>query len=472
MTDVAAAGKPGVAAKADAAVKPLHNFIYGAVYMPISVVLLPLAVWVPPLYGEMGISLAVVGAVILGARLSDAFTDPLIGWLSDRTRWRLGRRKPYMIIGLPLFMISVYKLFVPPADAGFGYLLLWIVLIYLAATIVDLPYLTWGAELSADYRERSKVTGVREQFHFAGTLTASGLPLFLRLAFGITALAAFMKVLAGVILALMPLTILAAILFVPERPPREVATKPRPKLRESIALIRGNDPFMRLVICYSVGVIGTAMTASLSFMFVKHYIRAEEFYPVYLLLYYLSSVLGVPVWRRLGDRLGKHKAYMISIGWYALWASVVPFIPAGYFPLFLLVMCLKGSAIGSLLLLPYSMAADAVDLDTLQSGEERTGVYFAIWGALRKFSYALGGFIGLTFVDFFGFDATKDPLTADGANSSVALVSLAILYSIVPAVIKAVAIPLMWRYPLTEEKQKEVRARLEAEIAESRAASA
>ena len=248
-----------------------------------------------------------------------------------------------------------------------------------------------------------------------------------------------------------------------------MATRPRPKLRESIALIRQNDPFLRLIVCYSLGVIGTAMTASLSFMFVKHYIQAEESYSIYLVTYYLSSVLGVPIWRRLGDRLGKHRAFMISIGWFALWASFVPFIPAGYFPLFLGVMCLKGSAIGALLLLPYSMAADAVDLDTLKSGEERTGMYFAIWGMLRKFSYALGAFIALTSVELFGFDAMLDPLlsAADGGNSQSAKIALAVLYSIVPAAFKAVAIPFIWRYPLTEEKQKEIRAQLEHEIADA-----
>ena len=450
-------------------VRPIHNLLYGAVFMPISVVLLPLAVYVPPLYGEMGISLALVGTVLLVARFSDAITDPVIGWLSDRTRWRMGRRKPFMLLGTPLFMLSVWKLFVPPPDAGMSYLLLWIALVYLAATIVDLPYLTWGAELSPDYRERSKVTGVREQFHFAGTLTASSMQLFLRLVFGVTAFAVFMKVLAGVIVVLLPLTVLMAVLFVPERPPRDVVTRPRPKLRESLALIRDNDPFLRLIVCSSLGVIGTAMTASLSFMFVKHYIQAEESYSIYLVTYYLSSVLGVPIWRRLGDRLGKHKAFMISIGWFALWASFVPFIPAGYLPLFLGVMCLKGSAIGALLLLPYSMAADAIDLDTLKSGEERTGIYFAIWGMLRKFSYALGAFIALTSVEFFGFDAMLNPLlsAADGGNSQSAKIALAILYSIVPAVFGAIAIPFLWRYPLTEEKQKEIRAQLEHEIADA-----
>ena len=152
--------------------------------MPVSVVLLPLAVWVPPLYAEMGVPLAVIGTIILVARLSDAVTDPLIGWLSDRTRTRIGRRKPYMLPGLPLFMVAVWKLFVPPEQAGAGYLFLWIVLIYLAATIVDLPYLAWGAEISPDYRERSRVAGVREQFHFAGTLMASSVPLVLRVFFG------------------------------------------------------------------------------------------------------------------------------------------------------------------------------------------------------------------------------------------------------------------------------------------------
>ena len=105
---------------------------YSAMYMPVSMVLLPLGVYVLPYYVELGISLYTMSAIIFAARLSDAFTDPLIGVLSDKTKSRWGRRKPWIVAGAPLLMLSLYMLFVPPENPSAWYFGFWIVLLYLA----------------------------------------------------------------------------------------------------------------------------------------------------------------------------------------------------------------------------------------------------------------------------------------------------------------------------------------------------
>ncbi|MEM9620273.1 MAG: MFS transporter, partial [Pseudomonadota bacterium] len=112
-------------------------FAYSSLYMPVSMVLLPVGVYVLPLYAELGISMYLMSAIIFAARLSDAFTDPLIGVLSDRTNSRFGRRKPWIVLGAPLLMVSLYMLFVPPPDPSPWYFGFWIVLLFLAFTIVD-----------------------------------------------------------------------------------------------------------------------------------------------------------------------------------------------------------------------------------------------------------------------------------------------------------------------------------------------
>ena len=142
---------------------------------------------------------------------------------------------------------------------------------------------------------------------------------------------------------------------------------------------------------------------------------------------------------------------------------MIPFIPAGMFGVFLIVMCLKGSSVGALLALPAAMAADAVDIDSARTGEQRAGLYFSIWGLAKKGSYAAGGAIGLAAAAAFGFDPTVDPAAAGtpAGNSESALLWLTLLYSIIPALIKFIAFPFMLKYPLTEVRQQRIRDRLE-----------
>ena len=135
-------------------------------------------------------------------------------------------------------------------------------------------------------------------------------------------------------------------------------------------------------------------------------------------------------------------------------------IPTGKFALFIGVMCLKGSAIGALSALPYAMAADVIDLDSAQTGKRQGGAYFSIWLMTRKLAYGLGLVVGTTAATIVGFNSLADPIS--NPNSSYSLIWLACLYSIVPAIFKFIAVPMLWNYSLTEERLAEI----QAEIAE------
>jgi Na+/melibiose symporter-like transporter len=441
--------------------------------------LLPVNLYVLPFYAELGISLYAMSFVIFAARLSDAFTDPLIGVLSDRTRTPWGRRKPWILAGAPLLMLSIYKLFIPPSDPTIWYFGFWIITLYLAYTIVALPYYAWGAELSPDYEQRTHISGRREQFHFAGNLSFNLLPLvaalfiYLAAASGdlgemvsnfttefqniMQARAGNIDVILGwlttFVLVAIPATVLLAVFFTPEPKHDELAGERVPFLA-SLWVIRRNGPYLRIVVSYTITTFGIALVAAMSYFFVKHVVRVGELYPIYVLVYYTASVIGVSPWMRVSKRFGKHKTFMGCIAWYSVWASVLPFVPAGEFGLFLVVMTLKGCSVAAMLALAASMAADAVDIDFARTGEHRAGLYFAIWGFLRKGAYAVGGALALAAIAFVNFDPTADvELSGTPAgNSSDSLFWLTMLYTIIPAAIHCLAIPLMWNYPLTEER--------------------
>ena len=180
---------------------------------------------------------------------------------------------------------------------------------------------------------------------------------------------------------------------------------------------------------------------------------------------------------------------MVAIFWYALWSCLIPLIaiapqvwfepfelnsllsflpdswlaslssrfegiPTGKFAFFIGVMCLKGSSIGALSALPYAMAADVIDLDSVQTGKKQGGAYFSIWTMTRKLAYAVGLVVGTTAATIVGFNSLADPI--NNPNSWSSLLWLACLYSVVPALFKFVAVPILWNYSLTEERLREI----------------
>jgi Na+/melibiose symporter-like transporter len=444
--------------------------LYGAVNLPTSVVGLPIALYVPAFYSEnFGLSLAAVGALIALSRLTDVVTDPLIGILSDRWQTRFGRRKPWMLFGTPLKVLALWMLFVPDsalATAVWGalggsggvtnlYLFVWISALYLGFTLVDLPYRAWGAELSTDYDERSRVTGWREAFGYGGTLMSLLIPLWMAFAMERPGASNALFGVAVAVVILMPTLTIPALGLVPEPRPERIE-------RERVGWLRGlrivwrNGPFRRLVICLVFFVAAISMTASLSFFFVRR-VMEEPFdrYAFFILAYYLSSAVAIPVWLRISTRLGKHRTVVLGLLWLSLWSAFIPLLGPGDFWLFFALMLLKGSAIGALVFLPASMAADIVDLDILRTGEQRTGLYFSLWGMVNKGAIALGVLLATNGVAWFGFDPASD------ANTAGAKLAVACLYSVVPAGLALVALPLLWRYPLTRERQRRMRERIE-----------
>ena len=485
--------------------KPLGMYrlaSYGAPSMPLSMVALPLAVYLTPVYADsqgFGLSLGFVGLMLALSRIFDGITDPLIGFYSDRIRTRWGRRKPFILIGTPIFIVGMWLLWIPPIEfseitvlgftmnSGYPYLLGVLVIMYIGATIKDVPYSAMGAELAQGYNERTLVMSWKEAFTVSGSLIGAMTPAII-VFWGYTKPTDNVYFLTVALAIVMPILILNLLLFVPE-PPIKENSQARLPLKESFRFVWNNEPYRKLVIIFLFSTIGSAMTNSLSFFFVKHVLLAGDLYGFYLAPYFLSQIVAIPLWFAMSRRIGKHKATMVAIFWYALWSCFIPLIaiapqewftafelnrmlsflpdswmaglnerfegiPTGKFAFFIGVMCLKGSAIGALSALPYAMAADVIDLDSARTGKRQGGAYFSIWTMTRKLAYALGVVVGTTAATIVGFNSLADPI--NDPNSWSSLLWLACLYSVVPAIFKFVAIPMLWNYSLTEEKLAEI----------------
>ena len=425
---------------------------YGVPTLPIAAFAMPIYIYIPPFYAqELGISLAAIGTVLTIARILDALSWPVIGILSDRLNTRWGRRKPWIAISAPFILIAAVMLCIPPSGSGSLYLFAWSAMIYLASSALTLPHSAWGAELSGDYHERSHIVAWREGLTVVGTLIATVIPsLTMKYSGDDPQLPLIgIVVFAGIML---PLSIPFALRYVPETPALRFRET---DWRTGLRIVWRNHPFRLLLAAFLLNGIANSLPATLFLLFVTHTLHAAEYQGILLFAYFAAGVISVPIWLMLTKRYSKHRVWGASMLWACLIFMWVPFLGRGDVPAFLTITILSGIGLGADMVLPASMQADVVDADTIESGAQRTGLYFAMWGVATKLS--LAGAVGIAFplLGYIGFDAQA------ANNDELSLLGLALLYSIVPVVLKILSALLIWNFPINAESQARIRQEIE-----------
>jgi Na+/melibiose symporter-like transporter len=173
-----------------------------------------------------------------------------------------------------------------------------------------------------------------------------------------------------------------------------------------------------------------------------------------LLLYFASGLVAIPFWLQVSYRIGKHRAWSLSMLWVCVVFAFVPFLGAGDLWWFALICLLSGISLGADLALPTAMQADVVDADSIETGNRRAGFYFALWSMATKLSFAFAVGIAFTALDGVGFvaDATS--------NAPLALFALSALYALLPVVMKLASVGLVWNFEIDAARYRELRKRL------------
>ncbi len=430
-------------------------FYYALPGIALGLPTVPIIVYLPTYYAQtLGLGLTVAGGALFAARLFDVITDPLIGFVSDRlpARWSpWGRRKPLILLGAPLAGLALVQLLDPPAGAGVGHLVAWGFLLYGGWTLVMIPYTAWGAELSGDYGERSRITGAREGALLLGIFLAGAAPAALA-ASGWSEADALAGVAWSVVAFGAPAFLLLGVKL-PEKVTRRVPlSRPAHPLRGLGSLAR-NRPFLRLLAAWFVNGLANGIPAVLFLLYMEHALEAGPAdRGLLIFLYFLAAVLAIPLWLRLGRRHDKHRVWCLAMLMAIASFAVVPFLPAGAIFAFALICLLTGAALGADLVLPPSIQADVVDYDRLRFGEDRTGILFAAWSMATKLALAAAVGIALPSLDALGFDPES--------GSPEGLTALVVIYAGIPVVLKVGAIVLVWSFPLTRARHAIIRRRL------------
>lgn len=331
----------------------------------------------------------VVGVLFAIAKLWNAVIDPFVGSWSDRTRSRMGRRRPYMFLALPLLVAGFALLWAPPAWLEERWLLAWIsaglIVFYTGFTLYTLPHAALGAELSMDSHERTRLFGARQMSFTIGMLLSFGAIQVAMNAADPRASAAMLSIpsalLAVALLAVTPLT-------VPEPAPageRRGGTSLRAGLRDVLA----NRPARALLAVYFVESLGVGAVGTMAPYVAEYLLGRPEIVATLPAAYVLAGVVSIPLWVRFSKGFGKRETWLASM-WIAAAAFGGMFFvgPGSLLPM-LGLLIVAGAAMGSGSVLSASILADLIDVDEQRTGERKEGVYSAAMHFVMKFGTTL-----------------------------------------------------------------------------------
>lgn len=418
---------------------------YAALGLPLAMAALPVYVHVPKFYAdELGVPLAMVGVILLLARLLDAVQDPLLGWWSDRVAARGGRRTLFVIAALPLITIGMYGLFHPvgtSAAAVGAWLAGALLMTYLGFSMAAISYFAIGAELSGDYHERTRVTAARGAAGVVGVLLAAALPPWLAgEGPAIDGLQRFSLLYVPIVLAGAGALVFAqAQVAVPADAGTPPQAAPSRGLWRDVVAPLGNAQFRWLLAVFVSSGVASAIPATLILFFVQDVLGRPELNAAFLAIYFLFGAAGMPLWVAASRRVGKKSAWVIGMA-----MSIVAFVGAlalgdGDVMAFGVICALSGIAYGAELALPPSILADIVDRDRASGSARPDGAYFGFWQLTEKLNLALAAGAALPLLAWAGYRP---------GTPQVAFGTLSLVYAALPCVLKLVGIAVLHLAPI------------------------
>ena len=392
---------------------PLRQLLaYGLLGLPLAFAALPLYVHLPPLYAGLGVDLAVLGLILMLARLADAGIDPWLGQLADRLS-----RARMLLLALPLFAAGFLALMHPPADAGAGWLLAFLCPTYLGFSAATLAHQAWGADLGRDARARTRLTAAREGWGLVGVLLAAALPGVLP--GGVQGLGSLLPWL--VLAAALPL-----FLALPAAPAPRIAVDGAHGWRGLLA----EPALRRLLAVFALNGIASALPATLFLFFVADVLQQPQAGGPLLALYFLAGIVSLPLWVRLAARYGRGAAWGGGMLLAMLAFAGTGGLGRGDLLPFALICAATGLALGADLALPAALLADF--------GERlgQAGRCFGLWNFVAKLNLALAAGLAQPLLALAGY--------APGGERGQDALQFA--YAVLPLSFKALALYLLWRW--------------------------
>ncbi|MCP4757254.1 MAG: MFS transporter [Proteobacteria bacterium] len=402
----------------------------------------------------VGIAAGLAGAVIMVGKIWDAVTDPVVGFLSDRTKSRWGRRRPYILFGsFPLFLAMIL-MFTNPVLSSQTQLFVWGVFVYCllntAYTLVNIPYNALTPELTRDFHERSSVNGYRFGFAVIGTLMGAGAALPLVGSFAGKNLG--YSVMGSIFGLVMMIT--ALITFFSVKEPKPQNTEIRSGFLQTYLKVFRNGPYLLILATYALHITALTIVSGIAIYYFKYIHHDESKTTAAMLILLVTAMCFIPLSVILARKIGKKYVYGIGLFVFSASTMVLFFLghtqPIGFS---LAMMFFAGTGMGFTYAMPYAMVPDAVEYDYLLTGERTEGAFYGIWTFGTKIGQAVA--LGIT-----GAVLSLTGYVPDVAQTETAQLGIRLLLGPFSAAIFLLSIFVLYFYPINESRYNEILAEI------------
>jgi glycoside/pentoside/hexuronide:cation symporter, GPH family len=424
---------------------------YAAPAVPLAMLIMQIIVYIPPLYAiEAGVSIAAVGGIFFIVRGIDAFVDIWVGNRSDRTRSAWGRRKPWIAAGVPLLVLMTWVLCVPPKGVSTTYLLVAALAFYVCLTLVQIPYLSWGAELSRDYAQRTRINGLREGGSMLGTVLATLLPLVVLVGVMGKDNPSLREIAFVFVVTVSVLLPLGALLALRNTPQGHFEDTGRQSLLQALRGLRQNKLLARLLVGVLLIWLGGSVFNALVIFIVQHTLKLQNNAMLFFVFtQYAVGLLCLPLILKLANRIGRHRVLVLGAAAFLLPLPLFMLVQPGSMPQAIALYALLGTTTSAIWVMPPALVADAIDYGRLHGAKDDAALYMGLYHFVQKLAMAGGVGIGMPLAGALGFNpgAAPTPEGVQGLN----LVAL-----VLPMFIALPGALMLFNYPLTREKHDEV----------------
>ncbi len=404
------------------------------------------------------------GLILLIAKIWDAVNDPLIGSLSDRTRTRWGRRRPWILIGAIPFAIAYFLQFYVPdmgETAKFIYYIIIAIFLDLGFSAVNVPYAALTPELSEDEKERTSLNMYRFSFSVIGGLLAAIIyNVLVNQVFADNQIQG--NIVQGIVIGIIILiSHFVVVAFTRERDSRNlnVTEENQLSILEGIKVALQSKPFIHVLLIYMFSWLAVQFVQSLLLFYYRDYVGGNPANFTFVLMGLQLSIFAfILFWGWMARKIGRKNVYYIGVPFWIVVQVCLFFVQPGQITLMMILGILAGVGVSLAFLIPWSLLPDVVDDDELKTGQRREGIFYGFFVFLQKFGIAIGLFVQGLVLQWSGYITVTDgtlPVQPDSA-----LMAIRILTSLVPIIFLILSLIVVYRNPIDAKKLKEIQAQL------------